>query len=47
MAITEQQFNELERRVRELEAFVEQKKVQQISFPLDEASQKIIINVTA
>ena len=46
MAISDQQFYELERRVKELEDFIAKKKTQQISFPLDQASKKIIIDVT-
>jgi len=42
MAINEQQFNDLLRRVKELEDYVAKKKTQQISFPLDQASKTII-----
>lgn len=45
MAISETEFNKLLERVTQLEQFVEQKKVQQISFPLDEASKNIILNI--
>lgn len=45
MAISETEFNKLLERVTQLEQYVEQKKVQQISFPLDEASKNIILNI--
>ena len=45
MAISEIEFNKLVQKVNELERFVEQKKQQQISYPLDEASKNIILNI--
>ena len=38
----EERIKELERKVAELMEWVEQKKIQQISFPLDEVSKTII-----
>lgn len=45
MAISEQQIKDLEKRIKLLEEYIEKKKIQQIHFPLDSASQKIIIDV--
>jgi hypothetical protein len=39
------QFEQLKRDVEELKQFVSQKKEQQITFPLDLPSQKIIQNI--
>ena len=47
MAISDAQFKDIERRVKALEDYVAKKKVQQISLPLDTASQKIVIDVTS
>lgn len=47
MAISQEQFDDLERRIKAVEEYVAKKKIQQISFPLDVASQKIIIDVTS
>lgn len=40
-----ERIEELEAKVAELERYVEQKKVQQITFPLDTASATIIDNL--
>lgn len=45
MAISDAQFNELVKRVSALEDFVSKKKIQQIDYPLDSASQKVINNI--
>ena len=42
-----QRLNALESQIKELMSWVEQKKVQQISLPLDSASADIIIDATA
>jgi hypothetical protein len=42
---TKNRIEELERTVGELTRFMEQKKQQQISFPLDTASQKVINDI--
>ena len=39
------EIEELKRRLQELENYVTQKKLQQISFPLDKISQDIIANL--
>jgi len=45
MEITQEQFDELISRMDALESFVAEKRVQQIKFPLDQASQNIIKNI--
>lgn len=40
-----QEFEEMKARLAELEAYVRERKEQQISFPLDKASQDIITNL--
>jgi hypothetical protein len=39
------EIEDLKRRLQELETYVTQKKLQQISFPLDKVSQDIIANL--
>lgn len=41
----EQKIRDLEKRVSLLEKYVDMKKIQQITLPLDEASKKIINNI--
>ena len=40
-----QQFEELKTKVAELERYIEERKVQQLSYPLDPASTTIIQNI--
>jgi len=42
---TKKEIDDLKRRLQELETYVTQKKLQQISFPLDKISQDIITNI--
>ena len=41
----EQKVETFEARIEELENYIAQKKIQQISFPLDEVSKTIITNI--
>jgi hypothetical protein len=44
---TKKKIEELEKRVSLLMKFMEDKKRQQISFPVDETSKKLLIDITA
>jgi len=42
---TKKEIEDLKKRIQELETYVAQKKIQQISFPLDQVSKDVLANL--